>query len=198
MMTPLNVSEARAILLADEALDATFEARQEAGLHFGLEEADAWIKLVASANDRIKGRGRSSASTETPSAAPAVMPYPGGNEPDVQTLFLEAVATHDARKSESWSVLACREGSSWVVQAIEQDVASQGDSLLAALADLGRMFDVRDHLLATEDNIAPNPRAPVEYEQAINAGHLVGVLPLGAARRAHVYLGISPFERRVP
>lgn len=191
-MTPLNVPEARAILLADEALDASFEARQEAGLVFGLEEADAWIKLVASANDRIKGWGRSAA----PPASPAVTPYPGGNEPDFQTLFLEAVATHDARESESWSVLACREGSLWVVQAIEQDVASQGDSLLAALADLGRMFDARDHLLATEDNIAPNPRAPVEYEQAINAGHLVGVLPLGAVRRAHVYLGISPFEQR--
>ena len=196
MMTPLNVSEARAILLADEALDATFPARQEAGLLFGLEEADAWIALVASANDRIKGWGRGRSST--PPAPPAVTPYPGGNEPDFQTLFLEAVATHDARKSESWSVLACREGTSWVVQAIEQDIASQGDSLLAALADLGRMFDARDHLLATEDNIAPNPRAPVEYEQAINAGHLVGVLPLGAVRRAHVYIGISPFERSVP
>ena len=93
------------------------------------------------------------------------------------------------------SVLACREESSWVVQAIEQDVASQGDSLLGALADLGRMFDARDHLLATEDNIAPNPRAPVEYEQALNAGHYVGVLPLGSVRVAQVYIGISPFER---
>ena len=196
MMTPLNVAEARALLLADEALDATFKAREEAGLLFSLEEADAWIALVASANDRIKGWGRGRSAT--PPASPVVTPYPGGNEPDFQTLFLEAVATPDARKSESWSVLACREGSSWVVQAIEQDVASQGDSLLAALADLGRMFDARDHLLATEDNIAPNPRAPVEYEQAIKVGHLVGVLPLGAVRRAHVYIGISPVERRVP
>ena len=112
-MTPLNVSEARAILLADEALDVTFLARQEAGLLFSLEEADAWIALVASANDRIKGWGRGRSST--PPASPAVTPYPGGNEPDFQTLFLEAVATHEAHKSESWSVLACREGSSWVV-----------------------------------------------------------------------------------
>jgi hypothetical protein len=94
------------------------------------------------------------------------------------------------------SVLACREGSSWVVQAIEQDVASQGDSLLGALVDLGRMFDVRDHLLATETNIAPNPRAPAEYERAIAEGHYVGVLPLGAVRVAQVYIGISPFEQR--
>lgn len=96
------------------------------------------------------------------------------------------------------SVLACREGSYWVVQAIEQDVASQGTSLLGALVDLGRMFDVRDHLLATEDNIAPNPRAPAEYERAIAEGHYVGVLPLGSVRVAQVYIGISPFERRTP
>jgi len=96
------------------------------------------------------------------------------------------------------SVLACREGSSWVVQAIEQDVASQGQSLLGALADLGRMFDARDTFLATEENVAPNPRAPAEYEQALNAGHYVGILPLGLVRVAQVYIGISPFERRTP
>ena len=93
------------------------------------------------------------------------------------------------------SVLACREGSQWVVQAIEQDVASQGDSLLGALVDLGRMFDARDHLLATETNVAPNPRAPVEYEHALDKGHYVGVLPLGSVRVAQVYIGISPYER---
>jgi len=98
------------------------------------------------------------------------------------------------------SVLACREGSSWVVQAIEEDVASQGPSLLGALADLGRMFDARDTILAdrTETNIAPNPRAPAEYEEALNQGHYVGVLPLGLVRVAQVYIGISPFERRTP
>ena len=96
------------------------------------------------------------------------------------------------------SVLACREGSSWVVQAIEQDVASQGDSLLGALVDLGRMFDARDQLLAAETDVAPNPHAPAEYERAISNGHYVGVLPLGAVRVAQVYIGISPFERRTP
>jgi len=94
------------------------------------------------------------------------------------------------------SVLACREGSSWVVQAIEQDVASQGASMLGALADLGRMFDARDAILAIETNVAPVPRAPAEYEQAVSQGHYVGVLPLGAVRVAHVYIGISPFEQR--
>jgi len=94
------------------------------------------------------------------------------------------------------SVLACREGSTWVVQAIEQDVASQGESLLGALIDLGRMFDARDLLLASEDNVAPHPRAPAEYESALNEGHYVGILPLGSVRVAQVYLGISPFITR--
>lgn len=97
------------------------------------------------------------------------------------------------------SVLACREGSSWVVQAIEQDVASQGHSLLGAIIDLGRMFDARDQLIADSDQpIAANPRAPLEYECALNNGHYVGVLPLGAVRVAQVYIGISPVERRTP
>jgi hypothetical protein len=78
---------------------------------------------------------------------------------------------------------------------MEEDVASQGPVLLGALADLGRMFDARDHLLTTESNIAPNPRAPAEYEQALNQGLLVGVLPLGRVRVAQVYIGISPFEK---
>jgi hypothetical protein len=93
------------------------------------------------------------------------------------------------------SVLACREGSSWVVQAIEQDVASQGPSLLGALADLGRMFDARDVLVAVEQDVEPDPRAPVAYERALNAGHYVGVLPLGTVRVAQVYIGRSPWEQ---
>ena len=97
------------------------------------------------------------------------------------------------------TVLACREGSSWVVQAIEQDVASQGESLLGALVDLGRMFDARDQLIAdSAEPIAANPRAPAEYERAIAEGSYVGVLPLGAVRVTQVYIGISPYERRTP
>lgn len=161
-MTPLNVAEARAILLADDALDATFTARQDAGLLFGLEESDAWIHLVASANDRIAAWGRGEGGVK------------------------RAVV----------SVLACREGSSWVVQAIEEDVASQGVELLGALADLGRMFDTRDQLLATDPKIAANPRTPAEYAHAFSLGHPIGELPLGRARVARVSLGISPFDSR--
>jgi hypothetical protein len=52
-MTPLTVPEARAILAADAALDATFAAREASGKLLGLAESDAWIKLVASATDRV-------------------------------------------------------------------------------------------------------------------------------------------------
>lgn len=52
-MTPLSVPEARAILIADEALDATFEARQAAGHILDLAEGEAWQKLVASARERV-------------------------------------------------------------------------------------------------------------------------------------------------
>jgi hypothetical protein len=91
------------------------------------------------------------------------------------------------------SVIACREGSSWVVQAIEVDLASQGAVLLDALVDLGRMFDERDQLIAeSAEPIAATPRAPVEYEHAIAKGHAVGVLPLGAVR------GRAGYHRDLP
>lgn len=51
--TPLTVAEARAILVADSALDASYEARLTSGDILGAEESEAWIKLVKSANDRI-------------------------------------------------------------------------------------------------------------------------------------------------
>ena len=52
-MTPLTVAEARAILVADEALGLSFEARLASGQIFGIEEREAWAKLVESATDRI-------------------------------------------------------------------------------------------------------------------------------------------------
>lgn len=52
-MTPLTVSEARAILIADKALGLSYEVRLASGQLFGIEELEAWVKLVASANDRI-------------------------------------------------------------------------------------------------------------------------------------------------
>ena len=85
---PLTVAEARAILIADDALALSFAAREAHGPLFGSEELDAWRKLVESAKQRV-------AVQDEP--AP-VTPYPGGNEPDFQTLFVEAVAT--ARRSK--------------------------------------------------------------------------------------------------
>ena len=83
MMPPLTVPEARAILLADEALQLSFRS----GI-FGIEEREAWAKLVESATDRI-------AAYDRPPIVPT--PYPGGNEPDFQTLFVEAMASGDKK-----------------------------------------------------------------------------------------------------
>lgn len=52
-MTPLTVPEARAILLADESLQLSYDARLAAGQTMGIEEREAWVKLVESATDRI-------------------------------------------------------------------------------------------------------------------------------------------------
>ena len=52
-MTPLTVPEARAILVADEALVLSYEARFAVGQTFGIEELNAWAKLVESATDRV-------------------------------------------------------------------------------------------------------------------------------------------------
>jgi hypothetical protein len=91
-MTPLTVSEARAILRADEALDATFEAREASGQTLSAAETDAWIHLVKSAHDRI--------ATYEGTKEFVIEPYPGGNEPDFQTLFVEAMVAGDARRSK--------------------------------------------------------------------------------------------------
>lgn len=86
--TPLIVAEARAILIADEALQLSYDARLTSGQIFGIEEREAWIKLVESAADRI-------AAYERP--PDAATPYPGGNEPDFNTLFCEAMAAGKIR-----------------------------------------------------------------------------------------------------
>ena len=52
-MVMLNVAEARAILIADEALQLSYEARLAADQTFGIDEIEAWAKLVESATDRI-------------------------------------------------------------------------------------------------------------------------------------------------
>lgn len=91
---PLTVIEARVILRADEALALTYDARLATGTTFSDEEREAWIALVASANDRIiawEGTQRKEAIPAEPDR------YPGGNEPDFQTLSLEAVITGAGR-----------------------------------------------------------------------------------------------------
>lgn len=50
---PLTVPEARAVLIADEALQFSFEQREAAGLLFGNAEREAWIKIVESATERV-------------------------------------------------------------------------------------------------------------------------------------------------
>lgn len=52
-MTPLTVPEARAILVADEALDLSYEGRLASGQTLGFEEREAWRSLVESAADRV-------------------------------------------------------------------------------------------------------------------------------------------------
>lgn len=66
IMTPLTVAEARAILLADKALVLSLEERGASGLVFGIEERDAWIRLVESANDRIAIYERPSSALTQP------------------------------------------------------------------------------------------------------------------------------------
>lgn len=93
---PLTLAEARAILIANEALDLSFVARGGCGKTFGIEELGAWLKLVESANARIAayaGHGAPSMEAAAPLSA-----YPGGNEPDFQTLFVEAVASSEMRR----------------------------------------------------------------------------------------------------
>lgn len=46
-MTPLTVAEARAIVLADEALQLSYEARLAFGQTSGIEEREAWAKTKA-------------------------------------------------------------------------------------------------------------------------------------------------------
>jgi hypothetical protein len=58
----LTVPEARAIIVADEALDLSYDQRLATGLVLDMSEGDAWRDLVASARVRIadfeKGRPR--------------------------------------------------------------------------------------------------------------------------------------------
>jgi hypothetical protein len=90
----LDVAEARAILFADETLDDSWPQREAAGRILGFAEADAWRNLVDAARARI-------AAHENPPPPFEIVPYPGGNEPDLQTLFMEAMATGKAAKKDA-------------------------------------------------------------------------------------------------
>ena len=105
-MTPLTVAESRAILIADEALQLSYEERLASGQTFGIEELNAWAKLVESATDRIAAYARpisSAVATDedgfTRSCEVMSSPYPGGNEPDFQTFALEALMRGEKRKT---------------------------------------------------------------------------------------------------
>jgi hypothetical protein len=52
-VTALTVTEAFAIVVADEALGFLTDARQASGRAFSVEEREAWEGLVATAHDRI-------------------------------------------------------------------------------------------------------------------------------------------------
>ena len=118
---PLTVPEARAILVADEALDLSFGAREASGQVMGSAEGDAWRALVQSANDRIATydgpRGTAPETLE-------VVSYPGGNEPDFQTLFCEAVAA---------SCVELRKG--YTAERLTEDDAAQIAELLRVSID---------------------------------------------------------------
>lgn len=65
----LTLAEARAILIADEALCTSYEARLASGSTFGIDEREVWAKLVASAEKLILAvlllHGRSQAVTSS-------------------------------------------------------------------------------------------------------------------------------------
>lgn len=97
MTVPLTVGEARAILVADEALVLSYEARLATGQTFGTEALDAWANLVESAVDRIAVFEGPPKEAPRPSTEPDR--YPGGNELGFQTQFLLAMAAGAAKRS---------------------------------------------------------------------------------------------------
>ncbi len=92
--THLDVAEARAILFADETLDDSWPQREAAGRILGMAEADAWRNLVEAARVCL-------AAHENPPPPFEIVPYPGGNEPDFQTLFTEATAAGKTAKKDA-------------------------------------------------------------------------------------------------
>ncbi len=78
----------------------------------------------------------------------------------------------------------------WVAQALEIDMATQGEiggDPLDAVEALGWMFDVRDWVEQhAEDKFENPPAAPVEYAQMWANSFSLGEHPFGKIRRADV------------
>ena len=152
-LLPLTVPEARAILAADEALDRTFKEREASGQTLSLAEGDAWMKIVESANARIARYG----GPPTPVAETLVpTPYPGGNEPDFQTLFMEAVAGPRVEASTGYTI-----------QRLTADDAAQIAELLRVsiddkhwLAWHPKLREIREKMIERLEDIHDQERVP--------------------------------------
>jgi hypothetical protein len=69
----------------------------------------------------------------------------------------------DTEAAADISVVVMIEGTKWVGQALEVDVATQGESVFDVIAELGFMFDTRDALAEEYANLVTPDPAPAEY-----------------------------------
>lgn len=126
VMTPFTGAEARAVILADEAFVLSYARGLSVGVTVDAEVLHAWASLVASARDRIAERG--SYSRFLPAR------YPGGNEPDFQTLALEASAAgRAAAKARDTEAQALRTGIETILSAFGTNSAEWAQQLRALL-----------------------------------------------------------------
>lgn len=75
----------------------------------------------------------------------------------------------------------------FVAIALEQDMVDQGPNAFEAVSNLGLSFDARDAIPDAREL----PGAPQEYAKLWDAGVDLGVVELGAKRRAHVRMALS-------
>jgi hypothetical protein len=125
--TPLTVPEARVILLADDALHHAY---------LSSEERETWDVIVESAKQRIaRFVGMRKEEIQTHVLEEAVRSrlamkadrYPGGNEPDFQTLAVEATAPKQTEAQ------ALRTGIETIVRAIGRPYDEWVEQLRALL-----------------------------------------------------------------
>jgi hypothetical protein len=128
---PLTVPEARAVLVANEALDISYEERLASGQTFGIEELNVWAALVESANDRIASyEGARKEMICTPSEPDR---YPGGNEPGFQTRALEAMAAAKRSAAPEAEAQALRAGIETILKAFGAHSAEWAQQFQALL-----------------------------------------------------------------